>query len=383
MALRTLSCFTGGYGLDLGIELAFPGAFEPVLYVEIDVQVAGFLAALQKEGFVPEAPIWSDIRTVCDAKVRAFLRQRAGTRTVRGAVQAVVAGYPCPDFSTAGKRKGLAGEKGRLWFALADCLRLYRPDVAFLENVGGHLRRGFDRVVSDLRGMGYEVAAGLFTAEEVGDTQKRERLFVLAVREGWRGEGLVLPAGQGDEGQGTGLADGRGSEVADYQVANRRQNGEGAKAEARQRRGQPSGGNREVARRSCESEREPNYPARSQPQQPRGHARKGSGRRGRRLARVPLFPPGPDSLAAWEDVLARRIEYAPAVGKATQPHVRRLAHGLARVDALRLYGNGVVPLQAAYAFSTLRAATIRKQKGRTNRRRGAMALLKAWTSRKG
>ena len=34
----------------------------------------------------------------------------------------------------------------------------------FLENVPGHLSLGFDQVAADLEGLGYEVAAGLFSA---------------------------------------------------------------------------------------------------------------------------------------------------------------------------------------------------------------------------
>src|SRR3712207_7346218 len=38
------------------------------------------------------------------------------------------------------------------------------PRLCFFENVGRHLSVGFEAVVSDLEGMGYRVAAGLFTA---------------------------------------------------------------------------------------------------------------------------------------------------------------------------------------------------------------------------
>src|ERR1700732_674913 len=59
-----------------------------------------------------------------------------------------------------------------------------------------------------------------------------------------------------------------------------------------------------------------------------------------------IFPPGPSELDAWRTILGRAPQLDPAL--------RRMADGLAfRVDALRMLGNGVVPLEAAYAIRTL------------------------------
>jgi len=61
-----------------------------------------------------------------------------------------------------------------------------------------------------------------------------------------------------------------------------------------------------------------------------------------------VFPPGPGDETAW----ARYLEQRPDA----QPAIRRGSDGLAfRVDRLRLCGNGVVPLVAAYAWRTLTA----------------------------
>ena len=54
------------------------------------------------------------------------------------------------------------------------------PPFVFLENVAHHLRLGFPEVAGDLVGLGYRLAAGLFTAAEVGAPHRRERLFILA-----------------------------------------------------------------------------------------------------------------------------------------------------------------------------------------------------------
>jgi DNA (cytosine-5)-methyltransferase 1 len=55
-----------------------------------------------------------------------------------------------------------------------------RPSVVFCENVPPHLHEGFDEVVSDMGELGYEVAAGVFTAWAIGAPHVRERLFWVA-----------------------------------------------------------------------------------------------------------------------------------------------------------------------------------------------------------
>ncbi len=65
-------------------------------------------------------------------------------------------------------------------------------------------------------------------------------------------------------------------------------------------------------------------------------------------AGLPLFPPRPDDYETWGTLLkdAKNQRLAPAL----EPDLHWLADGMAE---LRLLGNGVVPLQAAYAFCSL------------------------------
>ncbi len=71
-----------------------------------------------------------------------------------------------------------------------------------------------------------------------------------------------------------------------------------------------------------------------------------SGDVGQRADELDPWPPGPTEHEKWERIDAH-----------LKPAVCRVAHGMAnRVDRLRLCGNGVVPLAAAYAFRTLTAA---------------------------
>jgi hypothetical protein len=117
--------------------------------------------------------------------LRACLGRRCQLRrqTVARLVDIVHGGYPCQPFSIAGRKLGDKDPR-HLWPHIARIVREIEPRFCFFENVGGHLRLGFEQVHDDLRSMGYRVAAGLFTAEEVGAPHKRERLFILAYAEG-------------------------------------------------------------------------------------------------------------------------------------------------------------------------------------------------------
>jgi len=118
------------------------------------------------DGFLDEAPVWTDITTF-DGK------------PWRGIVDIVTAGWPCQPFSTMGRRKG-EDDPRHLWPHVARITRECRPLVLFGENVANHVKIGFDQVRRELREMGYGCEAGVFSAAEVGPPHGRNRLFVMA-----------------------------------------------------------------------------------------------------------------------------------------------------------------------------------------------------------
>ena len=75
-----------------------------------------------------------------------------------------------------------------LWPWIADGIRVLQPALCFFENVEGHISLGLSAVVSDLEGLGYKVAFGLFSASELGAPHQRKRIFVLAHRLCERGQ---------------------------------------------------------------------------------------------------------------------------------------------------------------------------------------------------
>jgi DNA (cytosine-5)-methyltransferase 1 len=311
-SLFGLSLCTGAGGLDLGLHIAEPG-YRTVGYVERDAYAASVLVARMEEATLDPAPVWDELANF-------------DGRAWRGAVDLVLAGYPCQPFSVAGRRRGTEDPR-HLWPHVARIIGECRPGSVFLENVPNHLNLGYREVREELEGLGFGVAEGLFSAEEVGAPHRRERLFVLARRladtEGVRGDAFQR---RQPDGTATPVADGEGLR---WQPAECR-----TAAPSRPDRpcallGNPVGAG--LAQRAGRARDHG-------PQQPA--AERAGGER--------VFPPGPGDIDGWRDWLRRHPD--------TEPAVRRGAAGLAcRVDRLRLCGNGVVPLAAAYAWRTLSA----------------------------
>ncbi len=162
---RIISFCTGYGGIELGLRRIGP-SFRTVCYVEIEAFACTNLVAKIEEGKLDAAPVWTDIKTF-------------DGRPFHGKVHGIIGGYPCQPFSNAGLRKG-SSDPRHLWPYILEHIGTIRPVWCFFENVSGHLTLGFDEVFKSLRGLGYAVEAGLFTASEVGAPHKRERLFILA-----------------------------------------------------------------------------------------------------------------------------------------------------------------------------------------------------------
>lgn len=163
--MNGLALCAGIGGIELGLAAAIP-AYRTVCYVEREAFCASVLAARMADGWLHDAPIWSDLATF-------------DPRPWRGLVDIVTAGYPCQPFSAAGKRRGAADPR-HLWPHVARIIGECQPAYAFLENVPGHVSLGLRDVCADLRGLGYSVSAGIFSAAECGAPHNRKRLFILA-----------------------------------------------------------------------------------------------------------------------------------------------------------------------------------------------------------
>ena len=160
----SLSICSGIGGLDLATAVVF-GA-RGVCYLEREAACVELLASRMEEGWLDSAPVHTDARTF-------------DGRPWRGRVDLVTAGYPCQPFSLAGK--GLAEADPRhLWPDIKRIVGEVQPAVVVLENVQGHLKRGFSTVLGDLDELGFDAEWGVYSAAQAGSPHRRNRLFVLA-----------------------------------------------------------------------------------------------------------------------------------------------------------------------------------------------------------
>ncbi|MFZ4394556.1 MAG: DNA (cytosine-5-)-methyltransferase [Kiritimatiellia bacterium] len=107
----------------------------------------------------------------------------------------LLAGFPCQDASSAGKRLGLAGPRGKLFFALADVIAAACPSAFLLENVKGLASldggKAFKIILETLTRLGYTVRHVILNSCDFGVPQNRPRIYFVGFRQG--GEGFAFP----------------------------------------------------------------------------------------------------------------------------------------------------------------------------------------------
>jgi DNA (cytosine-5)-methyltransferase 1 len=160
-----LSLCTGYGGIERGLEAVF-GELSILAHVEIEAFAIANLVNKMETGQMVPAPIWTDLKTF-DAK------------PFREAIDILTGGYPCQPFSVSGKRKG-ADDPRHLWPYIRSAIFHGRPGQVFLENVEGHITKGIAEVLEDLERMEYKIEVGIFSADELGATHRRKRVFILA-----------------------------------------------------------------------------------------------------------------------------------------------------------------------------------------------------------
>lgn len=223
--INVLSLFSGCGGMDLGFEggflahrLSFANNDDNVVETELnewvktrktkyktifandilqEAQVA-WTANMQKYGYSEEIFHTNSI-------VELVKLHKSGVPVFPKQVDVVTGGFPCQDFSVAGKRKGFDSEKddygkqrekdspseetrGKLYYWMKQVVDITKPKVFVAENVKGLVNLGdvkdiIQRDFSSSNGNGYIVLPPqVLHAGDYGVPETRERVFFIGIR---------------------------------------------------------------------------------------------------------------------------------------------------------------------------------------------------------
>lgn len=190
---NVLSFFSGAMGLDIGLHNA---GFETLLACEIDKASRQTILANN-----PEIGLIGDIRAYSTEQILEY----AGLKSKED-VDLIVGGPPCQAFSSAGKRMGLADDRGNVFLKFIEVIENINPKFAVIENVRGLLSAAYDidlkpeeeeflpfelkelkgatmfYVYNRLRAAGYQLSFNLYNSANYGTPQVRERVIIICSR---------------------------------------------------------------------------------------------------------------------------------------------------------------------------------------------------------
>ena len=191
--LKLLSFFSGAMGLDIGLHKV---GFKTLLACEIDKSSRETIIANN-----PTIGLIGDIRNYSSEEILEY----AGLESSEE-VDLIVGGPPCQAFSSAGKRMGLADERGNVFLKFIEVIENIKPKFAVIENVRGLLSASYSidlkedeelylppelkelkgatmyYIYNRLRKSGYQISFNLYNSANYGTPQSRERVIIVCSR---------------------------------------------------------------------------------------------------------------------------------------------------------------------------------------------------------
>lgn len=154
-----------------GIEAAtvawHPLGWRPAAFSEVDKFPRAVLAH-----HYPDVPLHGDFTTIDGDDY--------------GPIDLLVGGTPCQDFSIAGLRRGLAGDRGNLTLEFLRLAARTNPRWILWENVPGLMSMSdgatLQQVLDGFTQIGYACDIDICDAQYFGLPQRRERVFIVCVR---------------------------------------------------------------------------------------------------------------------------------------------------------------------------------------------------------
>lgn len=181
---KVLSLFSGCGGLDLGFQgnfkflrKEFPeNQFRIIWSNDIDKN-----ACQTYRSYFNHPIVCGDIREILSGNHITLFDE-----SLPSSVDIVLGGFPCQDFSHAGKRRGFDSKRGTLYQAMSTVILKTQPMLFLAENVKGLLTMNnggaIKQIISDFEDLGYHVSYKLLLTADFGVPQKRERVVIIGTK---------------------------------------------------------------------------------------------------------------------------------------------------------------------------------------------------------
>ena len=209
--LSAVSLFSGGGGLDLGIEAV---GFRTLFATDIDSACYQTLvtnqlhAAKLGKPFLKNAEIvQSCVRDLSADEILDSINLK------RGAVDLLVGGPPCQSFSVIGRRNGRNDPRGELIDEYLRLLGDIQPRAFLFENVKGFRSiddgKLYTSILEQMRnpayGLHYTLSRFCLNASNYGVPQNRERIFIIGSNQGHKIEYIPEITGEDSVSSGSGV----------------------------------------------------------------------------------------------------------------------------------------------------------------------------------
>ncbi len=114
-------------------------------------------------------------------------------------------GFPCQPFSSAGLGNGELDMRGTLFYDILRIVKVKKPKHILLENVKGMThkkhRQTFDKIINELKHLGYQVFYQILNTKDYGVPQNRERLWIYGRLNGQLDNNWSIDPGKVDIGK--------------------------------------------------------------------------------------------------------------------------------------------------------------------------------------
>lgn len=186
MQLNIFSFFSGAGFLDLGFE---NNKFNIVFVNEYNEAFLSVYKFARKKMNMVEPRygyFCDDINKLQRGKQKKSFSALVEDARKKGLV-GFIGGPPCPDFSIAGKNKGISGNNGRLTNSYKRVIITQNPDFFVFENVKGlwstkKHKTEYQKIKKEFAKNGYVMIDRLVNAIEYGVPQDRERVILFGIK---------------------------------------------------------------------------------------------------------------------------------------------------------------------------------------------------------